>query len=125
MLYHIMRRVLASVGAAGSVLGCLAAGTLTTAPSARAVESVYLLNVTVRPVYGFANADQALAYGYGLCDKIRQGRGYPQLVADMKADFHTNDEFSASYLVSQATQELCPEVIGQLRNSAGGYRPTG
>jgi hypothetical protein len=86
---------------------------------------VYLLNVTVRPVYGFANGDQALGYGYGICDKLRQGRGFPLLASDLKADFHTSDEFSVSYLLSQASQELCPELIPQLRNSAAGYRPTG
>lgn len=102
---------------------CGVGAALTAAPAAQATEWVYVLNVTVRPVYGFANADQALAYGYGLCDKIRQGRGYPQLVGDMFTDFNTTDEFSASYLVSQASQELCPELIGSLRSSAGGYRP--
>jgi hypothetical protein len=123
MLCRIMGRLMASVGTVLATTICTAAAALTAAPPAGATEWVYLLNVTVRPVYGFANAEQALAYGYGLCDRIRQGRGYPQLVADMKADFNTTDEFSASYLVSQASQELCPELIGALRSSAGGYRP--
>jgi hypothetical protein len=123
MLCRIMGRLTGSAGTALAAAICAAGAALTTAPSAQATEWVYVLNVTVRPVYGFANAEQALAYGYGLCDKLRQGRGYPQLVGDMKADFNTDDEFSASYLVSQASQELCPELIGSLRNSAGGYRP--
>jgi Protein of unknown function (DUF732) len=83
----------------------------------------YLVNVTVRPGYNFANADQALAYGRGICDKIAGGEGYAQLAADVKADFNTSDEYQATYLISQAAQELCPNLIWQLRNSAAGYRP--
>lgn len=98
---------------------------LPAAPPAGADIGVYLLNVTVRPTYHFAGAQAALDYGYGICDKIRAGEGFPQLVGDLKADFNTSDEFTASYLLSQASQELCPELIWQLRNSAAGYRPTG
>lgn len=99
------------------VAGALFAGT----PTASADAVAYLVNVTVRPVYHFAGADQALAYGQGICDKIAQGRPYAQLVGDIKDDFNTNDEFSASYLISQAANELCPAEIWQLRNSAAGY----
>jgi ribosomal protein S17E len=42
-------------------------------------------------------------------------------VGDIKGDFNTNDEFQASYLISQAANELCPAQIWQLRNSAAGY----
>jgi hypothetical protein len=98
---------------------------LPAAPYAHADVGVYLLNVTVRPVYHFGGAQNALDYGYGICDKIRAGEGYPQLVGDLKKDFDTNDEFTASYLLSQASQELCPELIWQLRSSAAGYLPTG
>ena len=104
---------LAALFCAGAVL----AGT----PTASADAVAYLVNVTVRPVYHFANADQALAYGQGICDKIAQGRPYAQLVGDIKGDFNTSDEFSASYLISQAANELCPAQIWQLRNSAAGY----
>lgn len=97
--------------------GGLVAGT----PTASADAVAYLVNVTVRPVYHFANADHALAYGHGICDKIAQGRPYAQLVGDIKSDFNTSDEFSASYLISQAANELCPALIWQLRNSAAGY----
>jgi len=48
---------------------------LATAPAAGADAVAYLLNVTVRPGYNFANADQALAYGQGICDKIGRGDG--------------------------------------------------
>jgi hypothetical protein len=78
----------------------------------------------VRPGYNFANAEDALAYGHGLCDKISQGRGYPDLVADVRADFHSADEYQGSYLIAQAVNELCPALIWRLRNSAADYRPS-
>ncbi|NDJ87968.1 MULTISPECIES: DUF732 domain-containing protein [Mycolicibacter] len=94
-----------------------------TAPAAVADAAGYVVNVTLRPGYHFADADQALAYGHGICDKIRQGEAYAQLAGDIKADFNTSDEFQVSYLISQAVQELCPSLIWQVRNSADGYRP--
>ncbi|MCW2652852.1 MAG: hypothetical protein QOE41_1073 [Mycobacterium sp.] len=104
-----------SVVATGALLGF--------APTASADAVAYLVNATVRPGYNFANADQALAYGHGICDKIASGEGYPQLMGDVKADFNTSDGYQASYLISQAAQELCPAQIWQLRNSAAHYRP--
>lgn len=100
--------VAAMVGAAGLAL----------APPANADQVAYLVNVTVRPGYNFPNADAALAYGYGICDKINSGMPYRQLINDIKRDFHTDDEFHASYLTSQAANELCPASIWQLRNAA-------
>jgi hypothetical protein len=41
----------------------------------------------------------------------------------VKADVATSDEYQASYLISRAVNELCPALIGQLRNSAAHYRP--
>ena len=93
------------------------------APRADADAVAYLLNVTVRPGYGFANADAALAYGHGLCDEVSRGRSYAQMTDDVKADFNTSDEYQASYLISQAVNELCPALIWQLRNSAAHYQP--
>ena len=109
-------------GAAGSAIA--GAGLLAAAP-ASADQVAYLVNVTVRPGYNFHDADQALAYGHGICDKIAGGRPYAQLMSDVKADFTTNDEFQASYLITQAANELCPGQIWALRNSAAGYRPPG
>jgi hypothetical protein len=103
-----------------AALSC-AGGMMADAPTASADAVAYLLNVTVRPGYNFASADHALAYGRGICDKIAQGRPYAQLVGDIKTDFHTDDGFQASYLISQAANELCPAQIWQLRNSAAGY----
>ena len=100
----------------------VAVGALTaTAPAASADAVAYLINVTVRPGYNFANADQALSYGRGICDKIAQGRPFAQLAADIKSDFATSDGYQASYLISQAANELCPAQIWQLRKSAAGY----
>jgi hypothetical protein len=101
----------------------LAAGAASAVPTANADAVAYLVNVTVRPGYNFANADHALAYGHGVCDKIRAGRPYARIVGDIKADFRTSDDFQASYLIAQSAQELCPTQIWQLRNSAAGYVP--
>ncbi|BBY01087.1 membrane protein [Mycobacterium seoulense] len=87
-------------------------------PNAHADVVAYLLNVTVRPGYHFADADAALVYGHGICDKISRGRSYAQVMADVKDDLNTSDEFQASYLISQAVNELCPALIWQLRKSA-------
>ena len=98
-------------------IGIMSAG------AARADVTAYLVNVTVRPGYNVANADAALGYGHDLCDKVAQGRTYAQVMGDIKADFNTADEYQASYLLSQAVNELCPALIWQLRNSAANYRP--
>jgi hypothetical protein len=108
---------------AGIVAGGGTAGSL--APRAHAkpapeVEFVY--NVQVRRYYWFPNND-AVGYGYGICGKVGAGEGYPQLMGDVKHDVTPNDEFAANYLVSYAVDNLCPEHIWQLRNSAQGYRP--
>jgi hypothetical protein len=92
-------------------------------PTAHADTVAYLVNVTVRPGYNFPNAAEALDYGHVICDRISRGEGYPQLIGAVMADFRTADEFQASYLISQAANELCPAQIWQLRQSAAGYRP--
>lgn len=114
-----------------SLRKCFAAGIFTSAlvfgalPAgvARADVTAYLVNVTMRPGYNFANADAALSYGHDLCDKVAQGRTYAQVMGDIKTDFNTADEYQASYLLSQAVNELCPALIWQLRQSAANYRP--
>ncbi|WP_448460234.1 DUF732 domain-containing protein [Mycobacterium syngnathidarum] len=92
-------------------------------PSAKADATAYLVNVTVRPGYNFADSGEALAYGQGICDKLVAGRGYAQLIADVKTDFDNRDEYQAAYLINQAVNELCPAAIWQLRNTAAHYRP--
>jgi hypothetical protein len=98
---------------------------ITAGAPAHADAVAYLVNVTVRPGYYFANADAALAYGQEVCGKVEKGRAYSQIVDDIWADFNAADEFQASYLINQAVNELCPALIWQLRNSAAHYRPTG
>jgi hypothetical protein len=82
----------------------------------------YVYDVTVRRAYNFPNND-AVGYGYGICDKVTRGEGFAQVMGDVKSDVTPDDEFSANYLVSYAVAELCPEQIARLRNSAAGYQP--
>lgn len=103
--------------------GLVSVPMLVCASAARADAIGYVLNVAAGPGYNFANADQALAYGHGICDKIQGGEPYPQLAGEIKSDLDAADEYQASYLISQATQELCPQLIWRLRNSAAGYAP--
>jgi hypothetical protein len=49
---------------------------------------------------------------------LSRGQLYPQLIADVMADFRTSQEYQVSYLSNQAVNELCPALIWQLRNSA-------
>lgn len=92
------------------------------AAPARADAVAYLVNVTVRPGYNFPDAEAALSYGHGICDKVDSGRSYAQVMGDVKADFDTSDEYQASYLISQAVNELCPALIWKLRESAADYQ---
>ena len=96
-------------------------GGLISSPAAQADTVAYLVNVTVRPGYNFSNADTALAYGYGICDRVERGMGYSDDIATIKTDFATNDDYQAAYLINQAVNELCPGLIWQLRNSAAHY----
>lgn len=108
-------RLLLGVAAAGGVIGP------NMAAIAHADEVAYLVNVTVRPGYHFSSAQAALGYGDRLCEKIRSGSPYASVMADVKHDFGVTDEYQASYLITQAANELCPDAIWQLRNSAAGY----
>jgi len=106
--------------------GWLAAAALVvpavSAPAAHADATAYLIGVTVRPGYNFPNADAALAYGYGVCDKVAAGQPFAQVMGDVRGDFRTDDDYQASYLISQAVNELCPGQIWQLRKSAAHYQ---
>jgi hypothetical protein len=106
-----------------AALAITTAALMVSAPPVRADVVAYLVNVTVRPGYNFGNADHAIRYGQGICDKVAQGRAFALIVADVTTDFRTDDEYQASYLISQAANELCPALIWQLRNSAAHYRP--
>jgi opacity protein-like surface antigen len=108
-----MKRILAALA--------LSVAALAAAPSAHADEVAYLVNVTVRPGYNFANADAALGYGYGVCDRVGAKMDYAQLVDEVQRDFGTADYYQGAYLINQAVNELCPAQIWQLRQSAAGY----
>lgn len=101
------------------LLGVTAA--VATAPAAGADTVAYLVNVTVRPGYNFPNADAALSYGRGVCERVRGGTPFARLARDVMADFSSTDEYQGTYLISQAVNELCPELTWQLRNSAAHY----
>lgn len=90
-------------------------------PDAHADTVAYLVNVTVRPGYNFANADAALGYGRGICERVRSGTPFARLTRDVMTDFSSTDEYQGTYLISQAVGELCPELIWHLRNSAAHY----
>jgi hypothetical protein len=96
---------------------------LTASPSAHADAVAYVVNVTMRPGYNFPTADAALAYGYGICDRVGAGASYSSGIATIKADFGTDDDYQAAYLINQAVNELCPALIWQLRQSAVHYMP--
>jgi hypothetical protein len=116
VLGKIFSLMLAAAASAGALM-------LTGPPSARADAVAYLVNVTIGPGYDFPNADAALAYGNIVCDRVRAGERYAQIMSEVKSGFGTSDEYRASYLISQAVGELCPARIWQLRQSAAGYVP--
>ena len=108
-----------------ALIAAAAAGGMTGMPRAHAVpapEVEYTYDVMVRRHYNFASTEEAVRYGYGLCDKVSQGQSYAQVMDDVKHDVMPNDEFAADYLVSNAVNLLCPAGIWRLRNSAAGYQ---
>lgn len=115
----IVRRFLVLVLASTGIGVFIVAGT----PRAEADATAYLIAVIVRPGYNFASAEAALNYGHGICDKLRVGRGYSELLREVEADFSTSDEYQAQYLINEATDNLCPAQIWQLRNSGRHYVP--
>ena len=105
-------------------IGVWASGWL---PTVRADSTGYVINVTWmdltgRRVYNFANSDDALRYGLGICDKVSQETDYGSLMNQVRTDFNIDDDFHAVYLISQAVDQLCPQLLWQLRNSAAHYR---
>jgi hypothetical protein len=106
------------------IAAALGGATQTRAPRAQAAPApqVEYLYDLVRRHYNFPNND-ALAYGYEICDKVSGSERYAQVMGGAKSDVTPNDEFAANYLVSYAVNLLCPAQIWQLRNSAAHYRP--
>jgi hypothetical protein len=92
------------------------------AHAAPAPEVEYVYDVMVRRHYNFPN-NNALSYGYGICDEVTAGQSYAQVMGQVKREVTPNDEFAANYLVSYAVNLLCPSQIWQLRSSAAHYQP--
>jgi hypothetical protein len=107
---------------AAAAMGGAIQGLAPRAHAAPAPEVEYVYDVMVRRHYNFPNND-AVSYGYAICDKVRRGEGYAQVMGEVKGDVVPNDEFAANYLVSNAVNLLCPAQIWQLRNSAAHYQP--
>jgi hypothetical protein len=123
MQYRLaFHRTLEIAGVLFACAGLFGVGAVAFTPCARADAVAYLVNVHVRPGYNFPNADAALSYGYGICDEVAVGRGFAQVMADVRADFNTSDDYQALYLINQAVNELCPAQIWRLRNSAAHYQ---
>jgi Protein of unknown function (DUF732) len=98
---------------------------LVVAPQVGAVpapEVEYVYNVIVRRHFNFPGND-ALGYGFGVCDKVTRGVAHADVMAAVKREVFPNDEQAAGFVVSNAVGILCPDQIWQLRSSAAGYRP--
>lgn len=104
-----------------AALGCLVVGT-PVASAKPAPEVEYTYDVLVRRHFDFPGND-ALGYGYRICDDVARAVPYAALLERVKADVSPNDEQSATYVVSNAVDILCPAQTWALRNSAAGYRP--
>jgi Protein of unknown function (DUF732) len=116
------RKLLSTVLGIAATLGFAA---VTLAPPAAAVpapEVEYTYNVMARRHFDFPNND-AIGYGYAICDKVTRGEVYGSVMADVKTDVMPNDEQSANYVVSNAIGILCPAQIARLRSSAANYQP--
>ncbi len=113
----MLRTGLAVMSVTGAVVTSPAVAEAVPAPE---VEFTY--DVQVRRHFDFPG-DDAIGYGYGICDKVGGGDPYAQVLGDVKRDVLPNDEQAANYVVSNAVGILCPTLTWQLRNSAAGYRP--
>jgi Protein of unknown function (DUF732) len=118
------RTSLVALIVAATSLGGVAQTMAPQAYAAPAPEVEYLYDVAVRRHYNFPDND-AIGYGYRICDKVSQGESYAQIMGDVKSDITPIDEFAANYLVSYAVNLLCPAQIWQLRDSAAHYQPPG
>jgi hypothetical protein len=112
-----------AISAAAVVAGAVTLGLGPRAYAAPAPQVEYVYDVMVRRHYNFPNPNEAINYGYGICDEVSRGDRYAQVMGDVKNDVVPNDEFAANYLISYAVNLLCPALTWQLRNSAADYRP--
>lgn len=124
MMHDGRRRSVKGAVALGSALVAVASALAPPASAVPAPEVEYVYNVIVRRHFDFPNND-ALGYGFALCDKVNRGIPYTVVMSDVERDVIPNDEQSANYVISYAVGILCPAQIWQLRNSAAGYVPVG
>lgn len=118
----IRRKSVASAVTTASAFGMVAQGVAPPAAAVPGPEVEYVYNVVVRRHYEFPRND-AIGYGFSICDKVTRGESYSAVMGDVKRETVPNDEYAANYLVSYAVGISCPAQIWQLRNSAAGYRP--
>jgi hypothetical protein len=116
---RLSRVIVAGMGFVAPAISILAAPQAVAVP---APEVEYTYDVVVRRHFDFPGND-AIGYGFGICDKVSRGGSYADVMRDVKQDVFPSDEQSANYVVSYAVGILCPAQIWQLRNSAAGYRP--
>ena len=102
---------------AALVTGPLATTLAAPAAAVPAPEVEYTYNVIVRRHFTFPHND-ALGYGFALCDKVSRGVTYRDVMTAVKAEVFPNDEQAANYVVSYAVGLLCPAQIAQLRQTA-------
>jgi hypothetical protein len=117
-----LRKLVVTAAASACALGVVASALAPPAVAVPGPEIEYTYNVIVRRHFDFPNND-AIGYGFALCDKVTRGASYADVMGDVKRDVFPNDEGAANYVVSYAIGILCPAQIWQLRNSAAGYQP--
>jgi len=128
---HVSRGVVASTrgslrAVAGTVISLvlICPATVMLAPHAMAVpapEVEYTYNVVARRHFTFPSND-AIGYGYRICDKVSRGSTYADVMDSVEAEVFPNDEQASNYVVSYAVGILCPENISRLRDAAADYR---
>ncbi|MCH9642987.1 MAG: DUF732 domain-containing protein [Actinomycetia bacterium] len=106
----------------GLMSGVMSVGGLAGAQTASADDLGYLVNIFQVRGINFPDPGAAVAYGQTICMRVGGDMSYVELMNQVKAEVGLS-EFLAGYLISQAAEELCPEQIWQLRNSAAGYTP--
>jgi hypothetical protein len=116
------RKLFVSTAIATCTLGIAGQMSASQALAVPGPEVEYTYDVVVRRHFDFPNND-ALGYGFGICDKVIHGASYADVMGDFKRDVLPNDEGAANYVVSYAVGILCSDQIWQLRKSAAGYRP--
>ena len=107
-----------SVIGGAALVSALVAVASTLAPPASAVpapEVEYVYNVIVRRHFDFPNND-ALGYGFALCDKVNRGVPYAVVMGDVKRDVLPNDE---KQQVAEVTET---EYFQQLKRRANELR---